>query len=376
MKIFRFTVFICTVLALSAFCFAQNKVSLIVAEYDDNAAVNHLQHIVNYTFVDGAMVSKEELLSIPTQKAGVKGNYIRFDIGKNRMYRNRYIVTGIGNIIDIKNKKILLEEKGEFVKFSGDSVIFYTNDIFKGKYYSVYNLATEKYQKIENANYNPLPRPSVEVDETAEPFVINAYATNGKQEVLVKDAGYGEAQPLIGENVKRKFPIFWLDNGFFLYANFSKSQHTASIYKVGTDKSVEKIADIDEIPATAENTSFEYDAAGNIIYTCGKGRFVIDIKKKKADPVIFETVGNNFYVESAENAKYGRAIKFESTETGKKWCRFDNAQTTNGYAAFQTDMVIGSDRYPQGVAVWNSTTKKWTNLDVSSLANIIGWISE
>ncbi|MCW3071819.1 MAG: hypothetical protein JWO44_1709 [Bacteroidetes bacterium] len=376
MRVLKFSIFVFAAIALSAFCIAQKKVSLIVAEYDDNASVNHLQHVVNYTFLDGAMVSREELLAIPTQKAGVKGNYIRFDIGKNKLYRNRYIVTGIGNIIDIKNKKVLLEEKDEFIAFSGDSVIFYTNDIFKGKYYSVFNLKTEKYQKVENANYNPLPRPTVEVDDTGEPFVINAYATSGKKETLVKDAGYGEAQPLIGDNVKRKFPVFWLDNKNFLYANFTKNQHMASIYKVGTDKSIEKIADIDEIPATAENTSFEYDAAGNVIYTCGKGKFMIDMKKKKAEPVVFETVGNNFFVESAENAKYGRAIKFESTETGKKWCRVDNAQTTSGYAAFQTDMVVGTDRYPQGVAVWNSTTKKWTNLDVSSLANIIGWVSE
>lgn len=376
MKSLRFLVFILTATIISAFCLVQNKVSLIVAEYDDNAAVNHLQHIVNYTFVDGAMVSKEEIISIPTQKAGIKGNYVRFDIGKNKVYRNRYIVTGIGNIIDLKSKKVILEEKDEFIGFRGDSVLFYTNDIFKGKYYSVFDLRTEKYQKVENPNFNPLPRPSVEVDEISKPFIINAYATSGKKETLVPDAGYGEAQPLIGDNVKRKFPIFWLDHTSFLYANFSKNQQSASIYRVGIDKTLEKIADITEIPATAESTSFEYDAAGNIIYSCGKGRFIIDLKKKKADPVIFETVGHNFFVESAENTKYGRSIKYESVETGKKWCRFDNAQTAPGYAAFQTEMVIGTDRYPQGVAVWNTTTKKWTELEVSSLANIIGWVSE
>lgn len=376
MRIFRIFLFISIVFALSAFCFAQKTVSLIIAEYDENAAANHLQHLVNYTFADGAMVSREELLAIPMQKAGVKGDYIRFDIGKNKMYRNRYIVTGIGNVIDIKTRKVLLEEKGNLVAFNGDSIIFHVDDIFKGKYFAVFNLKTEKYQKVEDANYNPLPRPSVEVDETAAPFVINSYATSGKKETLVKDAGYGEAQPLIGDNVKRKFPIFWIDNSYFLYANFSKDQHKASIYKIGTDRTEEKIAEIDEIPATAESTSFEFDAAGNIIYTCGKGRFLIDLKKKKADPVVYEIIGNNFYVESAENAKYGRTIKFESMETGKKWCRLDNAQTTNGYAAFQTDMVIGTDRYPQGVAVWNNVTKKWTSLDISSLANIIGWVSE
>jgi hypothetical protein len=354
--------------------FAQKKQSLIVVEYDDNVAVNHMQNIVNYSFIDGAMIGKEVLLSVPTQKPNEKGNYIRFDIGTNKIYRNRYIVTGIGNIIDIKNKKILLAEKDEFVAFNGDSIIFHTNDIFKGQYYSIFNLKTEKYQKVANANYNPLPRPSVEVDETKKPFSISAYAVNGKQTVLVQDAGY--PQPTSGETVKRRTNIFWLDNNSFLYANFSNNQHALSIYKVGIDKSVEKIADMDAVPTVSANALFQYDAAKNIIYSCGKGRFLVDVKNKKVEPVLYENVGNNFYVESKENEKYGRAIKFETTEIGKKWCRFDNAQTVKNYAAFQIEMVIGTEHYPQGVAVWHAPIKKWTSLDISSVANIVGWIEE
>jgi hypothetical protein len=382
MKLVRFSALFFSSLLLVSFYMpekknpAGKKVSLIIAAYDDNAAVNHLQHLVNYVFMDGAMVSQETLLSVPTQKSGVKGNYVRFDIGKNMIYRNRYIVTGIGNVIDIKTKKILVEERGDFVKFSGDSIIFHTDDIFKGKYYSVLNLKTEKFAKVENPNYNPMPRPDVEVDETKQPFRISAFDVSGKETELVKDAGYGEAQPLLGDDVKRKFPIFWLDNSSFLYSNFTKNQQNASIYKVSTNKTVEKIADITEIPATAESTFFEFDSEGNVIYSCGKGRFVIDLKKKTATKALFEPLGNNFFVESDENPRYGRTIKYEANEAGKKWCRLDNAKTTSGYAAFQSDMVIGTERYPQGVAVWNNVTKKWTTLDVSSLGDIIGWVEE
>jgi hypothetical protein len=208
-------------------------------------------------------------------------------------------------------------------------------------------------------------------------LIINEYAVNGKKEMLVKDAGYGEAQPMIGDNVNRKFPLFWVDNQSFLYANFTKNQQALSIYMVNTTtKAIDKIGDIDEVPATAANTTFEFDAVGEIIYTCGKGRFLVDVKKKKVDPMLYETIGNSFSVESAENEKYGRTIKFEDKEIGKKWCRFDNAKTTKDYSAFQNDMVVGSEHYPQGVAVWNAGTKKWVMLDVSSLANIIGWVEE
>ena len=371
---FSFLIFLTTLFA--AFYVPQKKVSLLVAEYDDHAATNHLQYLVNYIFVDGAMVSKETILSVPTIKDGVKGNYVRFDIGKNKIYRNRYVVTGIGNVIDIQSKKLLVSERADFVAFSGDSIIFHTNDIFKGKYYSVLNLKTEKYEKVENPNYNPLPRPDVEVDETTEPFTISAYNVAGKKDVLVKDAGFGESQPLVGDDVKRKFPIFWLDNSSFLYSNFSKNQHIASIYKVNTNKAVEKIADITDIPATAESTFFEFGSDGSIVYSCGKGRFVVDVVKKTAVKILFESVGNNFSVESDENPKYGRMIKYASDEAGKKWCRVDNAKTTAGYGAFQSDIVMGEDRYPQGVVVWNSTTKKWTTLDISSLGDIVGWVEQ
>ena len=193
---------------------------------------------------------------------------------------------------------------------------------------------------------------------------------------MVPDAGYGEAQPLVGNDVRRRFPIFWLDNGSFLYAHFNKDQQTATIYNVFLNKTIEKIAVINAIPATAENTFFEFSTAGSIIYSCGKGRYLVDVKKQKAEKILYESVGNNFFVEAEENPKYGRTIKFEDIEAGKKWCRVDNAKTIDGYAAFQNEIVIGTEHFPQGVAVWNTTTQKWTSLDVSSIADIVGWVQE
>lgn len=376
MRLVRFSFLIFLLTFFVAFQMPPKKVSLLVAEYDDNAATNFLQHLVNYHFVDGAMVSKETVVSLPTKKAGVTGNYVRFDLGKNRVYRNRYVVTGIGNVIDIKTKKLLVSERGEFVAFHDDSIIFRTNDIFKGKYFSVLNLKTEKFAKVENPNYNPTPRPDIEVDETTKPFSISAYYVNGKQDILVKDAGYGEAQPLLGDDVKRKFQIFWLDNNSFLYANFSKNQQSAIINKVTINHTIEKVGEITEIPATAQSAFFEFSSDGGIVYSCGKGLFSIDLKKKVATKLLYQPIGNNFFVESVENPKYGRTIMYEIDIAGKKWCRPDNAKTISGYAAFQSEIVMGEDRYPQGVAVWNTTTKKWMTLDITNLSDIVGWVEE
>ena len=94
--------------------------SLLIAEFDANASSNKLQHLVKYIFAEGNFVTKEKILSVPMQQEGVKGSFVRFDLGENKIYRNRYVVTGIGNIIDIKNKKLLLTEKHQFVQFKGD----------------------------------------------------------------------------------------------------------------------------------------------------------------------------------------------------------------------------------------------------------------
>jgi hypothetical protein len=356
--------------------FAQKKVSLLVAEYDEKSANTNTQYLINYVFSDGVMISREQITALPIQKEGVKGNYVRFDIGKNKIYRNRYIITGVGNIIDIKTKKVLFDQQAPFVAFSGDSVIFYTDDIFKGKYYSVYNLKTEKYSKIEDANFNTYRIPEVEVDLISRPFAINHYDIKGKKTVLINDAGYGEALPITGGKIKRQLPLFWIDKKNFIYANFDKSQKTADIYKVGINPSTEKIATIDSIPLSSSTTFFEYDAIGNIIYSCGKGRYNLDLKNKKANKITYENAGNAFVIESVENKNYGRIIKYEDIEIGKKWCSFDNVQTTKGYIAIENDMVMQGEHYFQGVAVWNTTHLKWTTLKVFELVSIIGWVQE
>jgi|GEM_PF-562537 len=354
---------------------SSGKTALLVAEFDPMASSNHLQVLMCYHFVNGAFVSKEKIITVPTKKEGVKGSYVRFDLGTSTIYRNRYVITSIGNIIDVKEKKLLLAEKDELVGFNGDSIIFKTNDIFKGKYFSVFDLKTQTYTTVANPAFNPNPHPEVEFDDAAEPFKLWAYYSNGKKELLAANAGYGEAAPLVGETPKRRLKVFWLDNSTFLYANYNAAQTDATIYKVNINKSVEKIADITAIPASAENSFFKKDQDGSVFYSCPKGIFLVDIKKKKAEKVQYKPIGNNFHVELDENPKYGHVVKYNDVEIGKYFCN-DNAQTTNGHIALQSELVIGTEKYPQGVKVWEATSKKWASLDISDIANIVGWMQE
>ncbi len=345
--------------------------SLLIAEFDANASSNKLQHLVKYIFAEGNFVTKEKILSVPMQQEGVKGSFVRFDLGENKIYRNRYVVTGIGNIIDIKNKKLLLTEKHQFVQFKGDSVVFYTNDIFKGKYYSVYNLKTEMYSRVNDLLYNPILGKDIEFAPNGKNFQILMYDISGKKKVLVSDAGEVDAL----DKKQKSPPVLWLDNDNFIYAKISWTR--AEIMEVDCDFMFEKkICEINSIPRFSYTSAFFRDSENNIVYSCAGGNFTINLKEKKVSKNVFENAGNGFVVESEENAAYGRKIQFHSQEIGKYWTNYSKPKTAKGHFAIPFDMVVKDERYPLGVAVWCSLTKKWKELDGTEGATIVGWMEE
>jgi hypothetical protein len=350
------------------FSLGPEKVSLVVVQMDPKSSVNHLQHLVSYQFVDGKNVSKDTLLSIPTTRKDVKGSYVRFDIGVNRIYRDRYIVTGIGNIIDIKNKKLLLDQKDQFVRFSGDSVIFYTNDIFKGKYYSVYDLKKETYTKIESLVYKAILGGSIEVDYSAKPYKIWLYDINDKRELLVEDAGDVDVK---GKN-QNLVPYFWISENSFIYAKTSASSGT-SIYKISTDKKEELIGKLEPVQDFA-NAGFYIDEEGTICFVSPKARYKVDITKKAISKIAFIPAGNKFYVELDENPQLGRRIKDNDREVGKYYCNYSNVKTTDKLLALSYEMAVFNERFPQGVMLWNRDLNTWKKLDIPDVSSIIGWI--
>jgi hypothetical protein len=367
----------CICLACLTFCgFSQHpdgskKNSLLVAEYDQQAAKNNLQHLVLYKFSDGKMTGKEDVLAVPGKKDGAP--YVRFDLGINHVYKNRYIVTGIGNVIDLQTKKVVVDSRDQFVKFSGDSIVFFTNDIFKGKYYSVFDIRTGLYKKVEKPSFRAIRGQDIEVDYSTRNYRIFLYPASAPKELIVKDAGYGEEMATASQ--KSQIPFFWVDDASFVYANFSSDHSSASIWIVNANKSAEKIGEIDGVPASQVNSKFYLDDENNLLFTCMKGDFQVDLKKKKLLELPFQSFGNGFKVETDENVKYGRVIKYNDQVIGKYFCNYSTIKTTVEGIAFQYDLVVNGEHYAQGLAVWNASTKHWTELDNTDVANVIGWAS-
>src|SRR5436190_24107121 len=61
------------------------------------------QKIFVYNFLNGTYTGREEVMSYEGKKLGK--DYVRADRGINKIYKERYLVTGIGNVIDLVDRK-------------------------------------------------------------------------------------------------------------------------------------------------------------------------------------------------------------------------------------------------------------------------------
>lgn len=84
------------------------KQSLTVVHVDLTSKSQFKQKILSYHFLNGAYVGKDELISLQGKKDGK--DYVRTDLKVNTVYKQRYLIAGIGNIIDLVEKKCCLME--------------------------------------------------------------------------------------------------------------------------------------------------------------------------------------------------------------------------------------------------------------------------
>ncbi len=355
---------------------AGKKRFLIVAEYDVAAAANHTVHIVRIPFTDGIPGAREKIMDVVIQQAGDKVPRIRFDLGRNQIYNNRYIITAYGQVIDMIGKKVLVDTHDQFVKASGDSIVIYTNDIARGKFFSILDLKTGAYAQAAHPDYNPLPGAGVETDCSQRNYKIWYYPASKPKVEVVKDAGYGEDYALIPGG-KAHLPMFWIDNVTFVYPYYNSLHTVATIYKVNyvTHEQV-KVGVIDQLPENRKYTEFLTDLDGNVVYNCSRGYFRIDTKKNEVEEMKYFKVGHGFEIAMEETAGKGNEIKHNGSSIGYYFCTPKLAVTTEDGISFPFEIVMESEHYLQGAAYWSGETSKWKTTGDSDLCSVVGWTTE
>lgn len=349
---------------------------LVIAVYDSDVANNHVVHLKKIPFVAGVPGAPQDIMDIVTQQSGDRVPRIRFDLGANKIYRNRWVITSYGNVIDLDQRKILVETHDQFVRATGDSIIFYTNDIARGKFYSVLNLTTGVYAQVKSPSFRALTGHDVQPDCSSKNFKIYYYPPSAQKVELVKDAGFGEDVSLIPQT-KPTCPIYWIDNDNFLYPYYSSAHDYVTIMKVNfSTKTQEKIGGIDQLPENHQLSSFYKNADDQVVYSCSRGHYKIDVAKKEVTELQFFSAGNDFSIAINETDKKGRVIKHGEQQVGAYFCAPGLTATTNGFIAFPYEIVLGDEHYLQGAAVYSATTKQWKTVSDSDLAAVVGWIEE
>lgn len=365
--------------------------ALLVAELQKNyEGTGNYTHLVSYNFINGKLASKDTILSAPISRGKNTGPYVRYGLGRNFVYKNRYVISGVGNIIDVKTNSLVMEESDKLIETRGDSIIFHRNNSRTGTGYLVCDLKKRTYGFVKDKNFmnvkgihSPNHQWGLEFDYSENPCKLVLYNKQNKQEIIMNNCGTGTLlSPLASTFMS--VPIHWTDNQNFLYANYNPSgmgteniAATVKIYKTNIEsKDSELITKIDSVPPALSNSNFSTDHSGKIIFHCAKGLFEIDLDKKQTTLKNMVSVNNFFSIEYKRKDKYGRIISFQGKEIGQSWCKFYNAQSTTGFIGIEYGDAGSNLGYPKGVRVWNNITENWTDIEISSLSSIIGWIEK
>jgi hypothetical protein len=351
-------------------CAQDVKQGLIVVHVDPGGKSAFVQKIYNYHFVNGQYTGRDEIITVKGKQDGK--DYIRTDLGSPTLYNNRYFITGIGNIIDLKEKKVLFDGRANLVRCSNDSAIYYTNDAFKGKFYSVYNFKTNTYGEVKNLVFKAKAGQDVEFDKTVSPFKLNLYPPNKPKIELVKDAGYGQS----GTGGTIPDPcMWWIDNDNFVYAYFNKENTELTFNKVNVNSKSNTAIGKVAIKAESQPARFEKLNNKQAIVYLGSKQILVDVAANAVTDQQFSFPSNGFSYECKTNS-YGHIVKFNDKEVGKYHFQCKNFKTENNIAALVKEILVGEESYQQGLGVWNNNKPGWERVDAEDVLTLVGWIKE
>ncbi|MCU0435585.1 MAG: hypothetical protein MUC87_19150 [Bacteroidia bacterium] len=347
-----------------------NDPLLVFVSYDSGETGTHRQHL--HTASPATPRQTTELLALPAPTATTRGT-TRFDIGRNHIHQNRWLITGNGDIIDLIQKKTVVQTHDRFIHATADSLIFHTNDITRGKYYSVFHTRTGEYAQVTKPGWKALPGRDAEPDCSATPFRIYEYHPSSPKTELIADAGCGEDLSL-QPGAKPSCPIWWLNQNEFIFPRFSEAGKTLEImrFNAGTlQKTV--LGTMKEVPASKLPFRFLQGENNQLLLYCGKGWFEINTTENTLAAQPRLNLGNDFSVSLETDPMKGNPIYYRSQTIGTYFCDPEMIYTAPGAIAFCADHVIGGQRFRKGIATWTFSTGMWKWVGDGDVAAVCGW---
>ena len=364
---------------------SQAKTLLIGEFYTDKENDEQYQTLIGLTFQDGKLIQRDTIYSGPTLKK--KGDefhsFFRIEFS-NIIYRDRYLITFGGAVIDMKTKEMIKEDDGRYKEASGDTLIFFTENLFRGNYFSYLNLSTRNITHKEIKNYrhdyseevfSPSGKYYLDVDYSKLPYKI--YLVKGKQkELIVPNAGMGS--PMNGGASFPIVPLYWTDSTHFLFARFDRnfnpwiSTGTVILYNIKR-KSELIIGYLGKVKDYVINARFLKDEANGLMLMVGHRYFHINHDSIEVVEKSRFNLENSFSYDLYVDDDWRQKIYFENSEIGN--LHFLESFATSNYVALglrDKGTYTGSDK----IGIWNNYTKDWLIIPEPHLIEIIGWIDE
>lgn len=360
---------------LSSVLFAQKgvKQSLISIQFDKGDKESLKQSVYSYNYSNSSFVSKEKIMTLDAKKDGK--DYMRFDVGDVTFYKNRYMISSTGDVVDLETKKIMYDGNAKLVRCANDSVILYINDVFLGKLISCYNIQTNKYSEIKDEAFKGLVRQNIEIDRSKAPYKLIYTHKNKPKETLMPDAGRGEVSTT---NTKNNIPIYWLDDYNFLFPKMKVSNLEGCMvkYNIAT-KTAKEFGTFNSSTNTTLNFKIEKGIGKTYLEFYFKDKmYLINPTKETMLMVNYKDYENDFSVEVAEKANNGKAVYYKGKEIGKEHFELNKVKTTLNYFAAIKEIKIDDEVAQQGIALYNVEKKIWEKIESEGLLYLVGWLKK
>ena len=354
---------------------------------DSNTYQDRTQDLLKYDFENGELVSTETIVSNP-------GGQLRFNCEESRVYRNRYVITDFGDIVDITTRQFIHRGGSgsgytRLLDVVGDYVYIHKPQTDEYYYFNLANLETREMEDPGSWSLPGLLSPdgsmSVTSSERNEGQIWLHYL-NGETELL-GEGFYVEYSPL--SSSLAGVPLLWLDNERVLT---QRSNGVIVIVTVdGSEVSVVNIdlSDFDFAPSGSKGAlrvSLYRNHNTEIIYNISllgpeakfrENRFVIDVETKSYskyyDPE-WIALGHEFEYSTKDDHTL---LRYKGNDIGQEqYFIARHARTTEGHLA---TISRETPEYPTSIKAWSSATGKWTTMDFEfpiwiTYSAVIGWI--
>lgn len=206
---------------------------------------------------------------------------------------------------------------------------------------------------------------------------IKLFERENKIRTIVENAGSGTPMSVYSSQ-RPSIPVIWTDSINFIYAKFQHVLYDYDSYLVQI-RSVNIISDedqiiteIDSIPPSMSNARFYNDFDNNIIFSCSKGDYLIDIGYSNVNRYDYKIINNDFSIGLIYDS-LGIKVKHKETEIGELWCKGYTAKATEGHIALEYANVGDNLGYPKGVKIWSEITNEWITIEIPWICSMVGW---